>query len=197
MCHINFSSFPPNLFVIWPIYFQNWYILYRFPTISPLIIPQQKNNESNLKSSKKLSQFDSNFSISDEVNQTPGCTDTIPLLCSVTGNNNSAGSGNTIANTNTTGGSTATLQSTNACLSKQLSLEDIIYKTSISQWDASMENINLDCISTISNWTRGALSFIGLKRLKVFNLKYRRWIKSNGMWCSIQIEHILPVNRFD
>lgn len=119
-----------------------------------MIIPQQKSNESNLKSSKKLSQFDSNFSISDEVNQTPGCTDTIPLLCSVTGNN-SAGSGNTIANTTVQpagiNGSTATLQSSNVCLSKQLSLEDIIYKTSISQWDASMENINLDCISTISN----------------------------------------------
>lgn len=134
-------------------FFQNWYILYRFPNISPMIIPQQKNNESNLKTSKKLSQFDSNFSISDEVNQTPGCTDTIPLLCSVTGNN----SNDTVANTNTTvsggmNGSTATLQSSNVCLSKQLSLEDIIYKTSISQWDASMENINLDCISTISNW---------------------------------------------
>lgn len=116
-----------------------------------MIIPQQKSEENNLKNSKKASQFDSNFSISDEVNQTPGCTDTIPLLCSVTG---AAGSGN--ANTNTTtgiNGSTATLQSSNVCLSKQLSLEDIIYKTSISQWDASMENINinLDCISTISN----------------------------------------------
>lgn len=116
-------------------------------------MPQQKNNENNLKNSKKLSQFDSNFSISDDVNQTPGCTDTIPLLCSVTGNN-SAGAGNANSNANTAcgmNGSTATLQSTNVCLTKQLSLEDIIYKTSISQWDASMENVNLDCISTISN----------------------------------------------
>lgn len=133
------------------LFFQNWYILYRFPNISPMIIPQQKSNESNLKSSKKLCQFNSNFSISDEVNQTPGCTDTIPLLCSVTGNN---GAGNTVTNTTQqpSGITTATLQSSNVCLSKQLSLEDIIYKTSISQWDASMENINLDCISTISNW---------------------------------------------
>lgn len=119
-------------------------------------MPQQKSNESNLKASKKLGQFDSNFSISDEVNQTPGCTDTIPLLCSVTGGNNNANGNNAGANdTNVIGhsmnGSTATFQSTNVCLSKQLSLEDIIYKTSISQWDASMENINLDCISTISN----------------------------------------------
>ncbi|XP_031622135.1 uncharacterized protein LOC116340077 [Contarinia nasturtii] len=128
----------------------NWYILYRFPNISPMIIPQQKTNETNLKSSKKLSQFDSNFSISDEVNQTPGCTDTIPLLCSVTGNNSTVPQ-NSVAINQTTGVSTATLQSSNVCLSKQLSLEDIIYKTSISQWDASMENINLDCISTISN----------------------------------------------
>lgn len=155
--------------------FQNWYILYRFPNISP-ILPQQKNNECNLKTSKKLSQFDSNFSISDEVNQTPGCTDTIPLLCSVTGNNNSAGSGNTITNTNPGGcltGSTATLQSTNVCLSKQLSLEDIIYKTSISQWDASMENINLDCISTISNWMQS----IGVESGAfhgIFKFEYRR-----------------------
>lgn len=134
--------------------FQNWYILLRFQNLSP-ILPQQKNNESNLKSSKKLSQFDSNFSISDEVNQTPGCTDTIPLLCSVTGNgggtNNSNGNSNPHhANANehsSINSSTATLQSTNVCLSKQLSLEDIIYKTSISQWDANME----DCISTISN----------------------------------------------
>lgn len=118
-----------------------------------MIIPQQKSEENNLKNSKKPGQFDSNFSISDEVNQTPGCTDTIPLLCSVTGVN-ANGSDNGNSNT-TTGinGSNGTLQSTNVCLSKQLSLEDIIYKTSsISQWDASMENINLDCISTISNW---------------------------------------------
>lgn len=132
----------------------------RFQNLSP-ILPQPKSNESNLKSSKKLSQFDSNFSISDEVNQTPGCTDTIPLLCSVTGNgggnNNNSATGNSNANDPNVAmhhginGSTATLQSSNVCLSKQLSLEDIIYKTSISQWDASMENINLDCISTISN----------------------------------------------
>lgn len=101
-----------------------------------------------------MSQFDSNYSISDEVNQTPSCTDTIPLLCSVTtGNAANAVQSNcnnaTIGLTST--GSTGTLQSSNVCLSKQLSLEDIIYKTSMSQWDASMENINLDCISTISN----------------------------------------------
>lgn len=153
---------------------QNWYILLRFQNLSP-ILPQPKTNESNLKSSKKLSQFDSNFSISDEVNQTPGCTDTIPLLCSVTGNgggnnnNNNSATGNSNANDVNVAmhhgitGSTATLQSSNVCLSKQLSLEDIIYKTSISQWDASMENINLDCISTISNW-RGGQSGTGRDR---------------------------------
>lgn len=113
-----------------------------------MIIPQQKSAESNLKSSKKLNQFDSNFSISDEVNQTPGCTDTIPLLCSVTGNGGPQNS--IVTNPINNGGSTTTLQSSNVCLSKQLSLEDIIYKTSINQWD-NMENINLDCISTISN----------------------------------------------
>lgn len=115
-----------------------------------MINPQQKSNESNLKSAKKLGQFDSNFSISDEVNQTPGCTDTIPLLCSVTGNNNSVGTGNATTNISIqTGinGSTSTIQSSNVCLSKQISLEDIIYKTSVCQWD----DINLDCISTISN----------------------------------------------
>lgn len=158
-----------------------------------MIIPQQKSNESNLKASKKLSQFDSSFSISDEVNQTPGCTDTIPLLCSVTGNN-SNGSANTVANTNSMvgglNGSTATLQSSNVCLSKQLSLEDIIYKTSISQWDASMENINLDCISTISNWMR--MHQVHTERETKTETKDTEFIWStedwsNELWCNINI----------
>lgn len=139
---------------------QNWYILYRFPNISPLIIPPQTSNETTLKNSKKTCPLDSNFSLSDEVNQTPSCTDTIPLLCSVTGNSSSANINNNVQTSAGNGGggggggdagSTPTLQSSNLCLSKQISLEDIIYKTSISQWDASMENINLDCISAISN----------------------------------------------
>lgn len=122
-------------------------------------------NETNLKNSKKNCQLDSNFSLSDEVNQTTSCTDTIPLLCSVTGGNNnnnsntsaSCGGGNNLLVNNhvqtvtASAGGTPTFQSSNLCLSKQLSLEDIIYKTSISQWNTSMENINLDCISAISN----------------------------------------------
>lgn len=113
------------------------------------------NNENALKNSRKAEQFDSNLSVSDEVNQTPSCTDTIPLLCSVTVNTNSASNNGNAANIVGSSAhncsSMVTLQSSNVSLSKQLSLEDIIYKTSITQWDASMENINLDCISTISN----------------------------------------------
>lgn len=119
--------------------------MYRFPNISPLIVPAQPNNENNLKNcNKALNQFDSNYSISDDANQTPSCTDTIPLLCSVTG----GGGGGNIGVT----GTAISIQSPNGVfVSKQLSMEDIIYKTSMSQWDASMENNNLDCISTISN----------------------------------------------
>lgn len=117
---------------------QNWYILYCFPNISPLIIPPQPNTEVNAKlATKDINHLDSSYSISDEVNQTPSCTDTIPLLCSVTGTNG-------IGNNSST--STVAIQSPTA-----VCVEDIIYKTSMSQWDASMENINLDCISTISN----------------------------------------------
>lgn len=88
---------------------------------------------------KDVNQLESSYSISDEVNQTPSCTDTIPLLCSVTGANGQPITGNNATN--------IALQSPTA-----VCVEEIIYRTSMSQWDASMENINLDCISTISNW---------------------------------------------
>lgn len=87
-----------------------------------------------------VNQLDSSYSISDDVNHQPSCTDTIPLLCSVTGSN-----GINVANSN------AILVPNNMTTSHRLSIEDIIYKSSMSQWDASMENINLDCISTVSN----------------------------------------------
>lgn len=79
---------------------------------------------------KLPNQMDSNYSISNEVNPIPSCTDTIPLLCSVTG---------------------TSLPGAN--LQKQCSFEDMMYKSNlnVSQWETSMENINLDCISTISN----------------------------------------------
>lgn len=115
--------------------------MYRFPNISPLITPPPISN--NLKekySNKDINHLDSSYSISDDVNHQPSCTDTIPLLCSVTGNN-----GINVVDSNTI------LSSNTVSASHQLSIEDIICKSSMSQWDASMENINLDCMSTVSN----------------------------------------------
>lgn len=75
-------------------------------------------------------QFESNINNNDDTIQQTHGMDTIPLLCSVTTGNNP------IINSNT-------------------DLDDLFGSSTLcpqlNSWESSMENVNLDCISTISN----------------------------------------------
>lgn len=118
--------------------------------------PQQTNAENNLDNSRKSDQFTSTMSVNEQENQTPSCTDTIPLLCSVTVSANVANSEtptmvNAIETTVNNGSSIVALHSSEVSLSRSLSMEDILYKTSMAQWDTGTDYSNADCISTISN----------------------------------------------
>lgn len=117
---------------------------------------QLTNTENPLDNSRKSDQFTSNFSVNEPENQTPICTDTIPLLCSVTVSANVASNEppnlvNAIETTVNNGSSIVTLHSSEVSLTRSMSMEDILYKTSMTQWDTSTDYSNADCISTISN----------------------------------------------
>lgn len=107
-------------------------------SISPMISGSTHANSSLTASTLNCSQlFDARSSNNDDGHEQPTCADTIPLLCSVT---------------------TVTTAATAASNNNKLSLNDdnILFSTTcITQntktWETSMENINLDCISTISN----------------------------------------------
>lgn len=112
---------------------QSWYILYRLDSISPMIIGAHTNS-SLTASTLNCSQFDTRSNNEDGPEQ-PTCADTIPLLCSVTTV--------TAAPSNPTNKSiNEDMFSTTSCINQH---------TKIQSWETSMENINLDCISTISN----------------------------------------------
>lgn len=104
---------------------QNWYILYQSPSISPLIITTSNSNSQSV----SAVQFESNSNNNDDTNQQTSGMDTIPLLCSVT-------TGNNIINSNQ-------------------NVDDLFGNVTLcpqmNSWETSMENVNLDCISTISN----------------------------------------------
>ncbi|XP_037031888.1 uncharacterized protein LOC119071204 isoform X2 [Bradysia coprophila] len=103
----------------------NWYILYQSSSICPVIITASNSHSQSV----SAVQFESNSNNNDDTNQPTSGMDTIPLLCSVTTGNNPI---NSNPNVDDLFG--------NGTLCGQL-----------NSWETSMENVNLDCISTISN----------------------------------------------
>ncbi|KAG4070455.1 hypothetical protein HA402_005687 [Bradysia odoriphaga] len=102
----------------------NWYILYQSSSICPVIITASNSHSQSV----SAVQFESNSNNNDDANQPTSGMDTIPLLCSVTTGNPI----NSNPNVDDLFG--------NGTLCGQL-----------NSWETSMENVNLDCISTISN----------------------------------------------
>lgn len=104
---------------------QNWYILYQSSSICPVIITTSNSNSQSV----SAVQFESNSNNNDDTNQQTNGMDTIPLLCSVSTGNNPI-----ISNPN---------------------VDDLFGNSTLcpqmNSWETSMENVNLDCISTISN----------------------------------------------
>lgn len=104
---------------------QNWYILYQSSSICPVIITASNSNSQSV----AAVQFESNSNNNDETNQHNSGMDTIPLLCSVTTGNNPINSNPNVDDLFGNGTLCAPMHS----------------------WETSMENVNLDGISTISN----------------------------------------------
>lgn len=104
---------------------QNWYILYQSSSICPVIITTSNSNSQ----SASAVQCESNSNNNDDTNQQTAGMDTIPLLCSVTTGNNP--------------------------ITSNPNLDDLMFTgtlcAQVNSWETSMENVNLDCISTISN----------------------------------------------
>lgn len=136
-------------------------MLYQSPFISPLIFLIHGDNETTIRKCNKsnANEIGSNFSIHNENSMKSTCTDKIPLLCSVTAVNRSGSSNDADgAAGGTDDGYTDAVGSVKQdCGASKSMIDDFYNKPSVSginnnkHWGDSIESINLECISTISN----------------------------------------------
>lgn len=159
-----------NCFKIFFISIQNWYVLYRSANISPIITLTHANGTASngtgqdngschggsqcyqSGSAHQTSSLNNYHDTSDvhhnnyHHHHSPlrGATDTIPLLCSAAVTTPPA----TIVN------------------SRKIIVDELIIgggidaMQDINLWETSMENVNLECISTISNQHKVALEYV-------------------------------------